>query len=209
MVENGGDDRVSDPRRGAMKLLTPSRVIAAAALALAALSFGVAYASTGGTAGQARAGKKACVHGTALLERNKSNVVAYYTMAFNDKRPREAVDRFVGFDKPGQDLDGSGEPHLYIQHNPLARSGAPAFIAFVEFFTGMFPDIHIDIRRVVAECDLVVTHGLITGAPAFTALGSKVVDIFRLDENGKIVEHWDVLAAITPLDQNQNKNPEV
>jgi predicted SnoaL-like aldol condensation-catalyzing enzyme len=193
-----------------MKLLTPSRFVAVAALALAALGFGLAYGSPGSSAAPTAAGKKACVHGTALLERNKANVVAYYTRAFNDKEPEDAVERYVGFDKPGQDLDHSGEPHLYIQHNPLAASGAPAFINFVNTFTAAFPDLHIDIRRVVAECDLVVTHGLLTGAvPVFTALGSKVVDIFRLDEHGKIVEHWDVLSPITPLDQNQNGNPEV
>jgi predicted SnoaL-like aldol condensation-catalyzing enzyme len=190
-----------------MKLLTPSRVIAAAALAVAALSFGVAHATGGGATPTAR-GSKACVHGTAQLERNKRNVVAYYTLAFNDKQPEDAVAKYVGFDKPGQDLDHSGEPHLYIQHNPLAASGAPAFIAFVRSFTASFPNLHIDIRRVVAECDLVVTHGLLTGAdPVFTALGSKVVDIFRLDEHGKIVEHWDVLAAISPT--SANGNPEV
>ena len=191
-----------------MKALTPSRVIAAAALALAALGFGVAHASTSSSGATAKAAKQACVHGTALLERNKQNVVAYYTRAFNDKQPEDAVAKYVGFDKPGQDLDHSGEPHLYIQHNPLAASGAPAFIAFVRSATTAFPDIHIDIRRVVAECDLVVTHGLLTGAvPIFGPRGSKVVDIFRLDEQGKIVEHWDVLAQISAT--SANGNPEV
>jgi predicted SnoaL-like aldol condensation-catalyzing enzyme len=196
-----------------MRFLTPSRVIAAASLAVAALSFGVATASTGSNSGAdsaSRAGNKACVRGQGKLDRNKANVVAYYTRAFNDKEPEDAVDKYVGFDKPGEDLDGSGEPHLYIQHNPLAKSGAPAFIDFVNSATTAFPDIHIDIRRVVAECDLVVTHGLLTGAvPIFSELGSKVVDIFRLDEHGKIVEHWDVLAPITPPEDNQNGNPEV
>lgn len=191
-----------------MGVLTPSRLIAAAALALAALSFGVAYAGTGGSSGSAGVAKQACVHGTALLERNKRNVVAYYTRAFNDQEPEDAVEKYVGFDQPGQDLDRSGEEHLYIQHNPLAASGAPAFISFVRSFTAAFPDVNIDIRRVVAECDLVVTHGLLTGAkPVFSELGSKVVDIFRLDENGKIVEHWDVLSAISPT--SANGNPEV
>ena len=193
-----------------MKLLTPSRVIAAASLALATLSFGVAYASTGSSSTSSAptaAGKKACVHGSALLERNKANVVAYYTRAFNDKEPEDAVDKYVGFDKPGQDLDGSGEPHLYIQHNPLAESGAPAFIQFVNEFTAAFPNYHVDIRRVVAECDLVVTHAVVSGAEAIWPIGAKVVDIFRLDEKGKIVEHWDVLAPLSPT--SANGNPEV
>ena len=76
--------------------------------------------------------------------------------------------------------------------------------------TTSFPDIHIDIRRVVAECDLVVTHGLLTGAvPIFTELGSKVVDIFRLDEHGKIVEHWDVLAPISPSPRTATRRSEL
>jgi predicted SnoaL-like aldol condensation-catalyzing enzyme len=191
-----------------MKILTPSRVVAAAAVAVAALSFGVAHANTDHNGASAHLGSKACVHGTAQLERNKQNVVGYYTRAFNDKDPEGAVARYVGFDKPGQDLDHSGEPHLYIQHNPLAASGAPAFISFVRNFTTAFPDVHVDIRRVIAECDLVTTHALLTGAePVYTPLGSKVVDIFRLDENGKIVEHWDVLAPISTT--SANGNPEV
>ena len=190
-----------------MQVLTPSRVIAAAALALATLSFGVAYASTSSNSATAKTAKQACVHGTALLERNKSNVVAFYTRAFNDKEPEDAVDNYVGFDKPGEDLDKSGEEHLYIQHNPLAKSGAPAFIAFVQGFTAMFPDYHVDIRRVVAECDLVVTHAQVTGAEAIWPIGAKVVDIFRLDKDGRIVEHWDVLAPLSPT--SANGNPEV
>ena len=193
-----------------MRFLTPSRVIAAASLAVAALSFGVASAGTGSSSSTdttARAGNKACVRGQGKLDRNKENVVAYYTRAFNDKEPEDAVDKYVGFDKPGQDLDMSGEPHLYIQHNPLAKSGAPAFIQFVNEFTTAFPNYHVDIRRVVAECDLVVTHAVVSGAEAIWPIGAKVVDIFRLDENGKIVEHWDVLAPLSPT--SENGNPEV
>jgi predicted SnoaL-like aldol condensation-catalyzing enzyme len=134
-------------------------------------------------------------------------VVAYYTRAFNDGEPEDAVDRYVGFDKPGQDLDGSGEPHLYIQHNPMAKSGAPAFIEFVNNFKGAFPDLHIDIRRVIAECDMVVTHGVLSGAEAIWPIDAKVVDIFRMDEKGKVVEHWDVLSPLSPT--SENGNPEV
>jgi predicted SnoaL-like aldol condensation-catalyzing enzyme len=177
-----------------MKLLSPSRVVAAAAVAVAALSVGVAYASTTRSGTPAQAGKQACVHGTALLERNKQNVVAYYTTAFNDKNPELAVKLYGGDE--------------YIQHNPLAANGFDAFIAFVNSFTSAFPDAHIDIRRVIAECDLVVTHRLATGAvPVYGPRGSKVVDIFRLDANGKIVEHWDVLAQISA--SSANGNPEV
>jgi predicted SnoaL-like aldol condensation-catalyzing enzyme len=137
---------------------------------------------------------KACVRSRHQLERNKRNAVAFYTVAFNDKNPRRAVELYGGDE--------------YIQHNPLAANGFDAFISFVESFTAAFPDAHIDIRRVFADCDFVITHALATGAvPVYTQLGTKLVDIFRLDRNGKIVEHWDVGAAISAT--SANGNPEV
>jgi predicted SnoaL-like aldol condensation-catalyzing enzyme len=179
-----------------MKILNPSRLIAAVSLSLAALSFGVAYAGAGSSGTPPQGAGQACVHGTALLERNKKNVVTFYETAVNDKNPRLAVQLYGGDE--------------YIQHNPLADNGFDAFIAFFEGFEAAFPNLNIDIRRVIAECDLVVTHGIIGGAgteAVFGPRGSKVVDIFRLDANGKIVEHWDVLAAISAT--SANGNPEV
>ncbi|HEY7381621.1 MAG TPA: nuclear transport factor 2 family protein [Gaiella sp.] len=176
-----------------MKVRTVSRLLAGLAVVCLMLTLGVSFALADDDDGDRSGSRqsKACAHG-GQLERNKRNVVAYYETAFNDKDPEKAV-RLYGGDR-------------YIQHNPLAANGFQAFIEFVNTFTGQFPDIHIDIRRVVAECDLVVTHGLLTGTP-FGALGSKVVDIFRVDRRGKIVEHWDVLAAISPT--SANGNPEV
>ena len=43
------------------------------------------------------------------LERNKQNVVAFYDLMFNQSRPREAIERYVGDD--------------YIQHNPSVADG--------------------------------------------------------------------------------------
>lgn len=173
-----------------MRLFTPSRLVAVVAVAVAGVALSVASAGTNHHA------KQACVKGQALLERNKANVVAYYETAFNDKKPELAVKLYGGDE--------------YIQHNPLAGNGFDAFIAFVNSFTTAFPDVHIEIHRVIAECDLVVTHGVLTGAePVYGHFGSKVVDIFRLDENGKIVEHWDVLARQVDPATSQNHNPEV
>ena len=96
----------------------------------------------------------------------------------------------------------------YIQHNPQADNGFEAFIGFVNTFAEQYPDLNIEIVRVFAECDFVITHGIISGAPdVFGELGNKVVDIFRLDEDGKVVEHWDVLSPIA--ETSLNGNPEV
>ncbi|HEX5902107.1 MAG TPA: nuclear transport factor 2 family protein [Actinomycetota bacterium] len=108
----------------------------------------------------------------ADLEQNKRTVVEYYELAFNGKEPEQAVEKYVG--------------SRYIQHNPQAPDGPQAFIAFVR----AFPELSVDIRRVMAEGDMVVTHSLVR----FTAddPGSVAADFFRL-EDGKVVEHWDVL----------------
>jgi predicted SnoaL-like aldol condensation-catalyzing enzyme len=192
------------------RILRPSRAVrlaAVAAIAVGALGVGITQAASGGSDRHADRKEHSefppfngdgesthCPRGVAKLERNKRNVVGYYTTAFNDKEPEEAVRLYGGAE--------------YIQHNPLADNGFDAFIAFVNDFTAAFPDLHIDIRRVFAECDFVITHGLLTGAvPVFGERGSKVVDIFRVDRRGKIVEHWDVLAPISAT--SINGNPEV
>ena len=100
------------------------------------------------------------------LEENKRMVVEYYELAFNEHKPEEAVEKYVG--------------SRYIQHNPQAPDGTEAFSAFVK----AFPEMSVDIRRVIAEGDLVVTHGVVK----FTAdyRGPVAVDFFRL-EYGKVV----------------------
>lgn len=121
------------------------------------------------------------------LEHNKAVAVAFYDMAVNQKAPDVAVALYVG--------------PRYTQHNPLAADGKEAFIRFFRGFSQQFPDAYVDIRRVVAEGDLVITHSHFTVSPEDR--GSAVVDIFRF-ENGKVVEHWDVIQLIpeTPLNDN-------
>jgi predicted SnoaL-like aldol condensation-catalyzing enzyme len=121
------------------------------------------------------------------LERNKQAVVEYYELAFNAKQPEQAVEKYLG-------------PH-YIQHNPQAPDGAEAFIAFVRGFAAQFPELSIDIKRVVGEGDIVVTHGLIKTSAEDP--GTVAVDFFRL-ENGKIVELWDVLQPFPETSANDH-----
>lgn len=187
-----------------MRIVIPSRVATLLTAVSLALSLGLAVVVVQQDTAPARAegvtsaghggGPSACVRSRHHLERNKRNAVAFYETAFNDKNPRLAVARYGG--------------NEYIQHNPLAPNGFDAFVQFVESFTTAFPDAHIEIVRVIAECDVVVTHALATGAvPVYTELGTKLVDIFRMDRHGRVVEHWDVGAPISPT--SQNGNPEV
>jgi len=87
----------------------------------------------------------------ADLERNKQVVVEYYELAFNGKQPEQAVERYVG--------------SQYIQHNPQAPDGPEAFIGFVRAFPEAFPEVSVDIRRVFADGDIVITHSLVKFTP--------------------------------------------
>lgn len=121
------------------------------------------------------------------LENNKRLVREFYELAFNDRKPEEAVATYMG--------------SYYRQHNPQAGDGPEPFIGFVHYFTQTFPELHLDIKRLIAEGDLVVTHSQITRHA--NDRGIAVMDMFRL-ENGKIVEHWDVLQDIPETAANNN-----
>jgi predicted SnoaL-like aldol condensation-catalyzing enzyme len=138
--------------------------------------------------------QQACVRSKALLDPNAQTVVAFYTTAFNFGKPELAVQRYVGVDSNGE--------KLYIQHNPFAADGPQAFIDFVNFFKSANPELSVRIVRVIAECDLVVTHSHITLNS--DDRGNAVMDIFRLDRRGKIVEHWDVVQPVPETSANDN-----
>ncbi|HYF11042.1 MAG TPA: nuclear transport factor 2 family protein [Actinomycetota bacterium] len=120
----------------------------------------------------------------ADLEANKQAVRSFYELSFNGKEPEEAVARYVG--------------DRYVQHNPQAADGPEAFIGFVR----AFPELSVEIKRIVAEGDIVVTHGVVK----FSAddRGTVAADLFRL-EDGKIVEHWDVLQPFP--EESANDHP--
>jgi predicted SnoaL-like aldol condensation-catalyzing enzyme len=74
----------------------------------------------------------------------------------------------------------------YVQHNPQAGNG---LAAVKEFFRPVGP-VDVDVHRVIAEGDLVAAHS------NYKNWNMAAVDIWRFNDEGKIIEHWDVLQEI-------------
>jgi len=116
---------------------------------------------------------------TNQLEQNKKNGMAFYDLMFNQCQPREAMEKYAG--------------DVYIQHNPHVGDGKEAFI---EYFTQMaedYPGKRVVFKRAIAEGNYVVLHCFQEWPGDKDYAG---IDIFRFDDQGKVVEHWDVLQVI-------------
>jgi predicted SnoaL-like aldol condensation-catalyzing enzyme len=88
----------------------------------------------------------------------------------------------------------------YIQHNPNVATGRQAFInAFTQIFK-QNPDFSTQIKRIYTDGNSVIVHSFSPRGPA----GSAIVDIYRLNDDGKIAEHWDVIQQIPSKSANNN-----
>jgi predicted SnoaL-like aldol condensation-catalyzing enzyme len=121
-------------------------------------------------------------------EENKRIVQAFYQMVLNDRDVDTAFRLYAG--------------NYYQQHNPLVEDGKEGVRKFVAWIGANRPNARGEIKRVFAEGEFVILHvhwtGLLGGKN-----GEAVVDIFRL-EDGKIVEHWDVIQPIPDTASNNN-----
>ncbi|EKX60024.1 nuclear transport factor 2 family protein [Streptomyces ipomoeae] len=169
---------------------TPVRRTLVAALAAVALTSTVAVvpavaapaANTAATATMERAS-----YGNASrLGYQKAVAVRVLKGVFEDGDTK-VVDRYVRPD--------------YIQHNPSAPDGAETLKGLAGAVTQQFPDLKYDVKRVIAQGDLVIVHSNIVLTPG--SRGSAVFDIFRF-QGGRIAEHWDVLQNVPESSANGN-----
>lgn len=112
-------------------------------------------------------------------EENKRVVWGFLETVFNEHKVDEGMDAYVG--------------ETYTQHNPGVADGVEAFRENFKETFAKNPESYFDIKRMFCEGDHVTVHAHWTQNK--DDRGSAVMDIFRL-ENGRIVEHWDVIQPI-------------
>ena len=119
-------------------------------------------------------------------EKNKELVLRFLN-EFLIGRKVEALDELLG--------------PAYCQHNPLIADNKENLIRYFQEFWNKHPTSDYHLKRILAEGDLVAIHYHWVVEPQ--VFERAIVDIFRV-ENGKLVEHWDVVQPIPETSINEH-----
>jgi predicted SnoaL-like aldol condensation-catalyzing enzyme len=135
-------------------------------------------------------GLVASVFADAPVTKDSKGLVAVGLLdtVFNQRKVQQGFDEYVG--------------DTYKQHNPYAADGKQAAIDFLSKFLATGAEYKYDFKHVYVDGRIVVVHSHVTRGK--DDRGSAVIDIFRLDNRNKIVEHWDVLQPIPEKSANDN-----
>ena len=120
-----------------------------------------------------------------MADSNKNAAVSFLKMAASGK-VQEAYSKFVG----------EGFRH----HNPFFEGSAESLQAGMQASASQNPDKVLDVKRVIADGELVAVHSHVQQKPG--ERGAAVVHIFRF-ENGRIVELWDLGQPLPDESPNQ------
>lgn len=120
-----------------------------------------------------------------MIDKNKEAAVSFLQLASSGK-VREAYSNFVA----------AGFRH----HNPYFEGSAESLQAGMEENARQNPDKSLEVKRVIAEGDFVVVHGLVRFKQDDPGLA--LVHIFRF-ENDRIVELWDLGQPVPEESPNQ------
>lgn len=121
-------------------------------------------------------GKSKCAADTSA---NRQAIEKFVDLFYRQKKVREAFETYVVPD--------------YVQHNPAATDGRDAAIKLLEPMLAAYPELKVDVLRIVVDGEIAVVHSRALLSPTQPAVST--FDMFRM-KNGKIVEHWDVMQSV-------------
>ena len=99
----------------------------------------------------------------------------------------------------------NGKAHLlpelvsgtYIQHNPLFPNGIEPLMGYINNEGKLLNDV----KRMAIDGNLAFIH---VCYPNWAGKEHAAIDIFRFNDDGKIVEHWDVMQLVPDKAVNDN-----
>ena len=116
--------------------------------------------------------------------RNVDNVLKLYQMMINENKAEEGTAQFLATN--------------YIQHNPLIADGAVALGKYFANVKTAHPSAHVVVHKIIGVGDHVFAHvnfvNLLTDDP--NDLGIAGVDIYKMNADGRAIEHWDTLQLV-------------
>jgi predicted SnoaL-like aldol condensation-catalyzing enzyme len=116
--------------------------------------------------------------------RNVDNVLTLYQMMINDNKAEEGTAKLL---VPG-----------YVQHNPLIADGSESLGKYFAGVKAAHPRARVAVHRIIAVRDYVFAHvnflNLLTDDPDDRGVAG--VDIYKMDADGRAVEHWDTLQLV-------------
>jgi predicted SnoaL-like aldol condensation-catalyzing enzyme len=116
--------------------------------------------------------------------RNVDTVLTLYQMMINENKAEEGAAKLLTLD--------------YIQHNPLIADGSAALGKYFAGVKAAHPRAHVVVHRIMAVGDYVFAHvnfvNLLSDEP--NDKGVAGVDIYKMNADGRAVEHWDTLQVV-------------
>jgi len=116
--------------------------------------------------------------------RNKNNVLGFYDLVINQKKSEEFVGKFIS--------------PAYIQHNPLIANGPDALGKFFGQITKERARARVVVHKIIAVGDYVWAHVNFLNLFNDDSQDSGIagVDIYKMDADGRAIEHWDTLQLV-------------
>ena len=112
----------------------------------------------------------------------KATVYALYEEVFNGGKADKLPELVAG---------------KYIQHNPIFPDGIEPLLGYLS----QAGNIPCEVQWIAVEGDLAFVH---VKYPEWGGKEHAAVDIFRFNDEGKILEHWDVMQAVPEESANDN-----
>jgi predicted SnoaL-like aldol condensation-catalyzing enzyme len=128
----------------------------------------------------------------ARTVRNKDNILAFYELLINQQKPAEAAAKYL-------------VPE-YTQHDPLVADGADSLATYVGQLLKSHPKTYFKLHKIIASDDYVWAHVNYVFSDDPHDRGIAAVDIWRMNSDGKAVEHWDIFQEVPDPKKSANSN---